>query len=142
MSIVVDANLMASIIIPLPFSEAARAKMAAWKSAGEGLLAPLLWEYELTSALRRAVFRGLMDAVQAAWALNQTLLLNVESIPPTASLHQGSLAWAERLGQSWAYDAQYLALAEQTRLDFWTADQRLANAAQGADVNWVHWIGE
>ncbi len=74
--------------------------------------------------------------------MNQALLLNIESIPPSSSLHQGSLAWAERLGQWRAYDAQYLALAEQTRLAFWTADQRLVNAARGAGANWVHWIGE
>jgi predicted nucleic acid-binding protein len=142
MSVVVDANLMVAIVIPLPFSEAARVKIAAWKLAGESLLAPILWEYELASALRRAIFQGFLDAGQAVWALNQVLLLNVESIPPSSSLHLGSLAWAERLGQSRAYDAQYLALAEQTRLLFWTADQRLANAARAAGVNWVHWIGE
>jgi predicted nucleic acid-binding protein len=142
MSVVVDANLMVAIVIPLPFSEAVRAKIAAWKSVGESLLAPILWEYELASALRRAVYQGLLEANQAVWALEQTMLLGVEGQLPSAKLHQGSLAWAGRLGQSRAYDAQYLALAEQYRLHFWTADQRLVNAARGAGANWVHWVGE
>jgi predicted nucleic acid-binding protein len=109
---------------------------------GESLLAPLLWEYELTSTLRRAVYYGFLDASQAVWAPEQTMLLGVESHPPSASLHKGSLAWAGRLGHSRAYNAQYLALAEQVRSHFWTADQRLANAAREAGVNWVHWVGE
>jgi predicted nucleic acid-binding protein len=141
-SVVVDANLLLAIVIPLPFSEAAREKIIGWKADGEGLLAPQLWEYEVTSALRRAVFHGLLESDRAVWALNRILLLNVESIPPSTSLHQASLSWAERLDQSRAYDAQYLALAAQSRLDFWTADQRLVNAAQRAGAQWVHWVGE
>ena len=52
-------------------------------------------------------------------------------------LHEKALQWAERLGQKQAYDAQYLALSEQLRTNFWTADKRLAINAQQAGAPWV-----
>jgi len=55
---------------------------------------------------------------------------------------QAVLEWAGRLNQSRAYDAFYMALAEELGAEFWTADQRLARAAQQAGVTWTHWIGE
>ncbi len=39
-----------------------------------------------------------------------------------------------------AYDAQYLALAEQTGAEFWTADKRLADRARRRNARWVKWI--
>jgi len=142
MSLVIDANLVISIVLPLPYSEATKDKMLSWKQFGEVLLAPALWEYEVTSALRRGVFNGLLNAGQAASALSQLMLLNVHSILPSETLNLQALGWAERLGQTRAYDAQYLALAEQAGVELWTADQRLANRAKQAGVVWVHWVGE
>jgi hypothetical protein len=37
---------------------------------------------------------------------------------------------SNRLGQSKAYDGFYLALAEQSNAEFWTADQCLVNSAR------------
>lgn len=53
---------------------------------------------------------------------------------------QGQMA--ERLGQSKAYGAQYLALASRENAPLWAADLRLVRAAQAAGLGWVHWIGE
>ena len=55
---------------------------------------------------------------------------------------QSALRWAARLNQARAYDAFHLALAEELGAEFWTADRRLANAAQRAGATWAHWIGE
>lgn len=49
--------------------------------------------------------------------------------------------WAEKLGQSKAYDSFYLALAETLRAPLWTADRRLANAARQIGISWVHAVG-
>jgi predicted nucleic acid-binding protein len=43
--------------------------------------------------------------------------------------------WTLRLKRAAACDSFYLALAETLHCELWTADQRLANAA---DVPWVH----
>jgi predicted nucleic acid-binding protein len=79
------------------------------------------------------------DALDGLHAL---FALNIREIPPTLELHREALQWAHQLGQGAAYDAAYLALAEQLQAPFWTADRRLANPAQQAGAAWVCWIGE
>jgi predicted nucleic acid-binding protein len=142
MSLVIDANLVVALAIPLPYSEAARNKLVSWKAADEQIFTPMLCEYEVTSALRKAVNVGLLDSEQGMLALRNIHTLNVHSIAPNIELHQQALRWAERLKQSKAYDAQYLALAEELRSVLWTGDLRLVNGARQAGADWVHWVGE
>jgi predicted nucleic acid-binding protein len=66
------------------------------------------------------------------------MALEFQRIAPTLTLHQSALLWAERLGQSKVYDAQYVALAESLSAEFWTADQRLVNSLRSLGVAWVH----
>ena len=142
MTLIIDANLISAIVIPLPYSEVARQKMMTWKQDGEVISAPVLWEYEVTSTLRRAMIHGLLESQEVSGSLHRIMLLNVHSIPPTEALHRRALEWSHRLGQARAYDAQYLALAEQSGAQFWTADERLYNRARQLDISWVRWIGE
>jgi len=74
--------------------------------------------------------------------LDLILELGVELMPPTRSLSVQALNLAERIGQSKACDAQYLALASHENAPFWTTDRRLANAARTAGLGWVHWVGD
>jgi len=140
MNLVVDANLVVSLVLPLPYSDLAREKLLEWKHLGKTVLAPTLLEYEVVSVLRKAITIGAMDAQLAQSSLDQILRLNIRVIPPTNSLHLDALTWAERLRQAKAYDAQYLALAASLGLPLWTADRRLANRAAEIGVNWVHCI--
>jgi predicted nucleic acid-binding protein len=142
MTVVVDANLVAALVLPLSYSDATTAKMTAWKQTGAALYAPLLLEYEVASALRKAVNVGMLTTLQAIEAMDNILAVNIECVRPTRKLHEKALHWADRLGHSRIYDAQYLAVAEQMRLPLWTADQRLVNGARDVGVTWVHWIGE
>ena len=135
------ANLIVSLVLPLPYSDLARDKLLEWKKLGETLLAPTLLEYEVVSVLRKAMTIGAMDMRLAQSSLDQILQLNIRSIPPTISLHLDALVWSERLRQAKAYDAQYLALAASLSLPLWTADRRLANQAAEIGVTWVHCIG-
>jgi len=68
--------------------------------------------------------------------------MGIEFIVPDIEVLQSSLTWAERLGQSKAYDAQYAALAERLGAELWSADQRLVHALKEQGVTWAHWIGE
>jgi predicted nucleic acid-binding protein len=68
--------------------------------------------------------------------------LGVELVPMTADRARSALRWAARVRQSRAHDGFYLAVAEELGTELWTADQRLANAAQAAGAGWAHWIGE
>lgn len=142
MRIVLDANVVAALIIPLPYSDQVTHRMMDWQNTETGLFAPMLLEYEMVTVLRKAVVAEMITADEAADAIMSLLDLNIETVPPTQSLHDSALRWAEQLNQKVAYDAQYLALAEQLRVGLWTADQRLVNGARQVGATWVHWIGE
>jgi predicted nucleic acid-binding protein len=142
MSLVIDANLVAALVLPLPYSEQTVYKITAWKQSGTDLRAPLLLEYEVAAILRKAVVTGWLTTDVATEAMRKILNLNVQCVVPTPELHEQALRWAERLGHSKTYDAHYLALAEQLGSEFWTADQRLVNGAQQSGATWVYWIGK
>jgi predicted nucleic acid-binding protein len=140
--VVVDANVVAALVLPLPYSDLAMRRFSAWQQAGAALLAPTLLEYEVAAVLRKAVVLGWLDAEAAAEVMAKILDLHVQCTPPTLDLHQRALQWADRLGQTQAYDGHYLALAEQQHAELWSADRRLVNGARQAGVPWVRWLGE
>jgi len=140
MNIVLDANLIASLAIPLPYSEAATAQLLAWKRQGVALFAPSLWSYEVSTVLRKAVVMGYLPASQLDAVLAQIWGINIQEISANLELYQKTLTWAERLGHSKTYDSAYLATAESLQAAFWTADRRLARAALQAGITWVYLI--
>jgi predicted nucleic acid-binding protein len=113
------------------------AKVRALKEAREEIYAPALLEYEVCNALRRAVAQRVLDRVVASECLERMHALAIRPVAPAVSLHESALVWASRLQQSKAYDAQYLALAEQMGCRFLTADQRLLNSARALGVTWI-----
>lgn len=141
-AIVVDANLMMALAAQLAYSERATALLEGWQRERVRLYAPLLWEYELATAVRKAVALGVFLEEQATAALERLLSLGVERIVPDAGLHREALLWAGRLGQVTAYDAQYLALAARLGAEFWSADKRLVERARAQGLAWVHHIAE
>lgn len=141
-TIVVDSNLVVALALPLPYDALAVQAFSLWSRQGEWLIAPLLFEYELTSLVRKGVALRQLREERALPVLHQLQQSGVETIAPTPELHRLALRLAERVGQSKAYDAQYLALASRENAPFWTANRRLARAAQSAGLAWVHWIGE
>jgi predicted nucleic acid-binding protein len=140
--VTLDANILVALVLPLPFSVRATAKMVEWNRKATELLAPQLFEYEVSSALRKATALGTITDQRAASALSEILALQIRCVPPTWELHERALHWAKRLAQHKTCDAHYLAVAEKEEAYLWTADRRLANAARQAGVVWVHWIGD
>lgn len=140
--VVIDANLALALIIRLPYSAAAQRMMDTWRAGQAELMAPTLWEYECVTGLRRAVSLNLLTRQEAAEMVDLLLALEVRHRDPSPALHQRALEWTEYIGQSKAYDAQYLALAESLEAEFWTADRRLANTLKERGHTWVHWVGE
>ena len=75
MSAVIDSNLIAALVLPLPYSDQATQKIIAWKRAGAELLAPVLLEYEITAILRKAVVAHWLTTDLAVEAIDSILAL-------------------------------------------------------------------
>ena len=140
--IVVDANLCVALTIPLAYSDAAAKQWLFWETNHVQIHTPLLWEYEIVSALRKAIAVHLISKKEAENAFQRMLVLGVERSIPDPDLHRSALRWAELANQTVAYDSQYLALAEALQADFWTADKRLFDSLKRKKLPWLHWIGE
>jgi len=141
-TIVVDANLFLSQALPLPYSNKTAVQLDVWKTELAHLVAPVLWEYEIATGLRRAVSDHLLTPEEAETTLEMLLEMDVETIRPTPALHRRAFQWAARLEQNKAYDAQYLALAEELGAVFWSADKRLVNRVRQLGVDWVYAIAQ
>ena len=140
--IVIDANVSLAQVLPLSYSPQARAQMQSWEKERARIIVPALWEYEVVSGQRRACVNKIMNSESARQALQFMFDMRFETIPGTPERHQRALEWAERFGQARAYDARYLALADELGTALWTGDLRLANGASQLAISWVHWIGE
>ncbi|MGQ9684129.1 MAG: type II toxin-antitoxin system VapC family toxin [Anaerolineae bacterium] len=135
--VVIDANVAVALAVLLPWSADAEARIAGWQRTRTPIYAPMLWEYEAASALRKLLVAGKLSQDAAERGLELLLAMGVQRVAPDAELHRTALQWADRLGQVVAYDAQYLALAERLGATLWTADRRLAQIAGRCGVEWV-----
>ena len=142
MAAVIDANLALALFLRLQYTEQAYRLMDHLRKRQSALSAPVLWEYECLSGFHRAVRLGVLRPQEAVEYMNDLLALDIERVVPSVESHQSALRWAERLGQSKAYDAQYVALAEHLGAELWSADQRLINALKEQGITWAHWVGE
>jgi predicted nucleic acid-binding protein len=140
-TIVIDAGIGVSSALDVPLSEATSRAWETWRQAQLEVCAPQLWRYEVTSVLRKTLALGALEPQEAADALSTVLALDITLVPPDDDLCRAAFGWAGRLRHNAAYDGFYLAVAERLGADFYTADQRLANAARQAGAAWVYWIG-
>lgn len=58
MTTVVDANIIASLFLPATYSAQSMGLMKSWDDVGEDLIAPILFEYEMATIVRRSVTTG------------------------------------------------------------------------------------
>ena len=140
-AVVIGANIALALVIPLPYSSEVDRRMRQWHDEDLRFAVPALWGYEVVSGLRKAVVKGILTTEAAERAIQFLWALGLDQIPATPESHVKALAWAERLGQTVAYDAQYILVAETLGATLWTADRKLWQAAQDAGAAWVRWIG-
>ncbi len=136
----VDASLLVRTLVPGPFSQEAEARLAAWQRTDSPLIAPALLAFEVTTTLRRMVYLNALLPARGEAAFAAFL-----RIPLRLSHRKGifPLAWelSKQFNLPRAYDTAYLALAQLSNCDFWTADEKLYNAVRH-QLPWVKWIGQ
>lgn len=142
MKIVVDANITVALFVNLPYSPQSERLFRLWRKQDVQLHAPALWPAEVVSALRKMVSVGQMSSDDARLALASLERIPIQVVLPDPDLLDLSLVWAGRLNQAVAYDAQYVALAENLSAEFWTADQRFINSLEHLNISWAHWVEE
>ena len=122
-----DASLALKLLVVEDDSARARSLWRSWGAHGIQVVAPGLFVFECTSALRRMVVRGDLAEEPARRALGLLLAMPVSLRAPKDLVDR---AWelARDLDRPSAYDCFYLAMAELLGIDCWTADRRLYNA--------------
>lgn len=106
--------------------------MTTWDQAGDTLHAPSLLRFEVANALAQSVAASAITAADADAAWEDIL-----SLPVTLhELENGRvvLAIAAQLRRKSAYDAAYVALAQELDTDVWTLDGPLARNAVETDL--------
>ena len=139
-SVVVDASLAVKWLVEEDDSDKADALLRSWVVQGTARIAPHLMPFEVANALHQRVLRGQLSVGDStrmiAWLLQSNLELH-----QTAALHTRALELASELRQGAAYDAHYLALAEEFGCELWTADQRFYRTVSAQTHN-VRWLGD
>jgi predicted nucleic acid-binding protein len=135
--ICVDANLVTRLVVT-PDNQPVQQLWRQWQLDNRPLAAPTLLRYEVTNALYRYQKQGLLSEESVRIGLKAVLTLPIQ-LHGEADLHTRALALAERFALPAAYDAHYLAVAEQLDAELWTADRRLAQAV-GSVLSWVHLV--
>jgi predicted nucleic acid-binding protein len=121
----VDASIVIKLVVEEPGSDLADALWAQWIQQDVQIVAPALLRYEITAVLGKKVYRGQLSKEIANMALTAALDLKGIEYIDSPVLHLRALELASQFGLPTAYDAHYLALAEQQNCEFWTADVRL-----------------
>lgn len=138
MTVVVDSSSIVGAFLPdEPYLEEARLLTDAQGVGHVRLIAPSLLPYECANAILKAVRQHRIEADLASQMLRQIPELDIDLVTVDPIL---TFAVAERFGRS-AYDAAYLALAEQEGALLVTADERLYNAVRER-LAWVVWLPE
>jgi predicted nucleic acid-binding protein len=133
LEVVMDASLAADALIGEPARKLlARRFLALCDGAGVRLSVPPIFASEADTTMRQSVRRGRLDAASLPLVFAALDALAVAVALDGAELQAVRIRAREiaaLLDQPDVYDATYAALAERRGCDFWTADQRFANAA-------------
>jgi len=119
----IDASLALKWVLPEIYTDKAQELLRNWITKGYALIAPTLFIFEVTSALRNKVYRQIITQEEGFSALNQIRHGRIELITT-------------------AYDAFYLALAKEESCELWTADKNLVKILKRHKIRWAKWIGE
>ena len=125
---VIDSNLLIALGTHDARAESVSAAIESWLEGGGELHLPELARYEIASGLVRLIGARVLNELQAIEVWEE-----IAQLPLVFhSLHDGTRAVeiALRLERASAYDAAYMALAEELGAQLWTLDGPLFRNAQ------------
>lgn len=128
------------LVLPDPLEATASQAFESWQASGVVLVAPPLFQAEVTSVLRENVFHSRLLSSEGDRAFQEFLTWPIVILSPP-DLQVAAWALAKALNRRRTYDMQYLALASLLDCELWTGDQRLWNSARRVYAK-VRWIGE
>jgi len=135
-----DASLALKLLVVEDDSARARSLWRSWIARGTEVVAPGLFVFECTSALRRMVVRRDLEEEVAREALGHLLAMPV-SLGAPKGLVERTWDLARDLDRPAAYDCFYLGMAELLGIECWTADRRFYNAVHRKKP-WLRHLGE
>ena len=103
------------------------------------ILAPSLLEYEVINGLIIAKKRGRIQEKKILSAIDGFISLEIKMI--NLSLFYPKVIHYSKIYSRSAYDASYLALADDEDISLVTADKGLYNVVR-KDLKWVEWLGD
>lgn len=131
MTVVVDSNIAVALALDTERAPAIEERLRAWEETKEALHAPSLFRFEVANALTRNIAAGTIDSADAKVAWQRIVAIEI-------SLHglvdgPAVIAVAAKLKRESAYDAAYVALAQELEAELWTLDGPLYRNAASAD---------
>jgi len=129
----VDASFTLKLVVREMGNEQVANKWSEWEQQGTEIVAPQLLWYELTSTIAKRRRRGHLTEQEGSAALDALLSLNVTTVGGL-DLHRRAYELAGVFGHTVAYDASYVAVAEQAQCPLWTADGGTATACRQIGV--------
>jgi predicted nucleic acid-binding protein len=114
-----------------PFRAKAQALLRDSGVLGITLIAPLHFNSEVDSAIRKRVFFKKMIPAEAkkAYAILDAVPMQIVDAP---GVRQRAREIAEQFNQRFVYDSTYAVLAELRGCEFWTADKAFYDAVKAA----------
>ncbi len=139
MPIVVDASAINALLLNESRATAVATHLDRAEEQGESLHAPMLAQFEVASALTKALAdgrltRAVLDDVLATLAILPVQYHNL------SDLMASTIDIARSLGSRKAYDPSYIALAVHLQAELWTTDDALGRNAAGYGLNVVTFV--
>ncbi len=133
MALCLDASAAIAVLLPHPDRLRVRDALLENAAAGSEIVAPPLLFAEVTSVLRRHVYRQAITHAEAVIALRNLFSLPVRPVDEP-SVYLRALEMAQRLGHARAYDVQYIAVAQMEDCPVLTLDRGLYEGARTLGV--------
>lgn len=136
----IDASLVGAWLLPEEFSDQAIRLRNRLHAAGEELIAPTLLTSEVTSTLRKAVYRKRIEADFGDEAYEAFKSFPI-SFHDLRELADAAWFWTKHVNAPRPLDMFYLALAEREDCDLWTLDRRFVRLV-GSRTQRLRWVGD